>query len=456
MQKIKKSSGIGIGYLIASTVFLFNPNISVIDILPDFIGYLLFALGLSKISDIMPRFSEVREGFIKLVWISLAKFFSIVILFIMPFGEQATFGLVLTVSFAVIDLIYLIPAWNGFFEGIIYTGTRYDSRAVFYSKNGRKTLTESLKSFTLVFFILKEILVIMPEFTSLSSYESLGYVDYYILDIHHFQPYFRLLASIVIIIIGLVWLCKMISYLRRLSADKPFISSLMAVYENEILPDTDLFTRRRIKAALLTLCFAFGFGVDFYIYDVNFIPDVISAILFIFGFALLYKHVKSSLSAICAGAVYGLISLLQSVNTIIFFDNFDITHIDKDYDVYLAYTKVCIGALIESVALVVFIIFVFAALRSLVKDHTGYVVENKSSAHSVRYVNEEKRLLNVGLIQGVVAVVLCAVSNVVYFILSVNIEFLWMINLLISAVCAVMWSNRLNNIYEQVENKYFK
>ncbi len=456
MQKEKKLNGIGLGYLIAAAVFLFNPNISVIDVLPDFIGYFLFTAGLAKIADIMPRFADVKETFGKLAWISLAKFFSVIFIFIMPLNEQATFGLVLTFSFAVIDLIYLIPAWNGFFDGVIYLGTRYDSKAVFYSGKGKKTQTETLKRLTLVFFVLKEIIVIMPELTSLSSYESLGYVDYHIMDIHHFQPHFRVLSALVIVVLGIVWLYKTVSYFNRLGRDKAFISALISVYETEVLPDTDLFTRRRIKTALVVLCFAFGFGVDFYIYDVNFIPDVISAALFVVGFALLYKHVKRSLPAAYAGVFYGIVSLFQLINTIIFFDNFDITHIDKDYDVYLAYTKVTVGAIIESLVFVAFMVFVFSALKELVREHTGYVAENGRDSYSMRSVKEEKRLLFKGLSRGMAAAVLAAFSNVAYYVLSIELGFFWMINLAIAAICAAIWVTGLNNVYEQVEDRYLK
>lgn len=456
MTKEKTSDSIGLGYLIASFCFLFNPNISVIDVLPDFIGFFLFAAGLAKLADIMPRFAEVREAFLKLAWISLAKFFSFILLFIMPLNEQATFGLVLTFSFAIIDLIYLIPAWNGFFDGIIYLGTRFDGNAVFYTKKGKKTLTEKLKGFTIVFFVFKEVFVILPELTSLSTYESLGYVDYYVLDIQHFKPYFRVLASLFIVSFGIVWLCRMISYVRRLMADKPFVSSLFRVYRDEVLPDEDLFTRRRIKTALVTLCFAFGMGIDFYVQDVNFLPDFISAVLFVCGFLLLRKYLKKALPAVFVSAVYGAVSLAQWIQTIVFANNYDITHIDKDYDVFLAYNKICIGALIESLLFGILIFFVFAALKELINEHTGYRTENSETTYRARFGNEEKRQLRVRLAQGVVFALLTALSNVVYYYLAVDVGYIWMINFALCAVCAVIWVTRLNNIYEHVEDRYLR
>ena len=44
-------------------VFLFNPNISVIDILPDFVAYFLLARAFLYASDCAPYFEEARIAF---------------------------------------------------------------------------------------------------------------------------------------------------------------------------------------------------------------------------------------------------------------------------------------------------------------------------------------------------------------------------------------------------------
>lgn len=457
MEKTKKTNSLGFGYIIASFVFLFNPNIIVFDILPDFIGFFLLGMGLVKLADIMPRFADVRESFIKLGWISLAKFLSIFLLYIMPVNEIATFGLVLTFSFAIVDLLFLIPAWNGFFEGMIYLATRKDGHVIFYRKNNHsKSITEKLKSFTILFFIIKETVIIMPELTSLSTYDAIGRVDYYVIDIRYFVNYFRILASIIVIVFGIIWLCRMVSYIRKIKKDVPFVERVLAVYNEEVAPNKDLFLRRRIKAALITLCFAFGFGVDFYVLDINMLPDFLSAALFICGFALLYKYVKRSKIAIAAAALYGVVSLAVWGYTLYFAENFDITHIDKVYDVYEAYRWLCLGTFFEALAFFAFVIVVYFTLSALVKEHTGYVLENELSDYSRRQRDEEKKLIKKRLVEAVVISALAAASSVVYHILVINVEFIWMINFVIALICALMWGTRLNLIYEHVEEKYDK
>ena len=42
-----------IGYMIVGCIFLFNPFINIIDILPDFIGYLFIMRALTELSDLL-------------------------------------------------------------------------------------------------------------------------------------------------------------------------------------------------------------------------------------------------------------------------------------------------------------------------------------------------------------------------------------------------------------------
>ena len=70
----KEKRGIRFGYFAIASVFLFNPMIATIDVLPDFIGYLLICSALSGLCEINEHFWEARSYFNKLLYISVAKF----------------------------------------------------------------------------------------------------------------------------------------------------------------------------------------------------------------------------------------------------------------------------------------------------------------------------------------------------------------------------------------------
>ena len=50
-----------LGYLLLGLVFLFNPNINVIDVLPDVIGCLFILKGLSKLSDLNRHIASAKQ-----------------------------------------------------------------------------------------------------------------------------------------------------------------------------------------------------------------------------------------------------------------------------------------------------------------------------------------------------------------------------------------------------------
>jgi hypothetical protein len=202
MGKARKNLGLGLVCL--SFVFLFNPMLAVIDLLPDVIGYLLLCIGISQLADMNYHFEEALRYFKRMILVSSIQLFSIFILFGFVTGrERPTTILLLTFTFAVIDVIFLIHAYNQFFEGFLYLGSRMDAKNVFHTEEqltrlekrqqlreermarkevdaprrryrrripkAPKTNTALASGFTTVFIVLKAILTVLPEFTALSE-----------------------------------------------------------------------------------------------------------------------------------------------------------------------------------------------------------------------------------------------------------------------------------------------
>ena len=62
-----------IGLIVLSLVFLLNPVVRVVDILPDFIACAIIVRLLYYVADRAPFFEEARADFLKLGFVSLAK-----------------------------------------------------------------------------------------------------------------------------------------------------------------------------------------------------------------------------------------------------------------------------------------------------------------------------------------------------------------------------------------------
>ena len=61
------------GLMALAFVFLFNPNISVLDVLPDFFGYIILSLALLKVSMLCEGLAEARRAFERLILVDGAK-----------------------------------------------------------------------------------------------------------------------------------------------------------------------------------------------------------------------------------------------------------------------------------------------------------------------------------------------------------------------------------------------
>lgn len=119
----------------AGLFFLFNPNINIIDVLPDAVGYFLILVSIGKLCDLCPELEDARSAFIRMFWISLAKLPALLLMFwitAVNVGEQ-TIILLFAFCFSVAELVFGVRAFSMFFEGLAYLGTRQDGGAFLYT-----------------------------------------------------------------------------------------------------------------------------------------------------------------------------------------------------------------------------------------------------------------------------------------------------------------------------------
>ena len=166
-----KQKYLGMGLIAAGCCFLFDPFISVVDLIPDFIGYALICAGLSRLRDINDRIEESRRLMMRLMILSLARVLSLVLVFSMGQSELATALLLVGFALSVLDCMTLIPAWRHLTSGWLYVGSRLDGRAILADKKGSRksvNVTEKLGRQTVTFLLIKEALGVLPEFAALT------------------------------------------------------------------------------------------------------------------------------------------------------------------------------------------------------------------------------------------------------------------------------------------------
>lgn len=326
------------GYLIAGLLFLCNPTINILDILPDFIGYLLILKGLYELSDLDRRIAGARLKFRHLAWLSVFKFILSVFtcgllddmlydlglsLFVQLF--DSTMVLVFVFVFGIFELMYLIPAFIGLFEGISFLEIRHtnhrarrtnyakprfggifdktefaDGTAYFevhaedsedaltakfasekvFFKDGKAEVflaaagfsaredkrlylyeSDEARTMSVIFVIARTLATVLPEFTVISGTGG-GYVQSG--GSFGFSQMHGLLSyflAAISLVVGILWAVRVVRYFVNFKNDGEFVSALKQKYESDVAANTSLWTMRKT----LSFCFLSAFAYVFFL-----------------------------------------------------------------------------------------------------------------------------------------------------------------------------------------------
>ena len=417
------------GLLILAAFFFWNPAVAVLDPLPDVIGYLLLWAGLGYVADLHSYLAEARSGFLRMALIDALKLASLLWLMIVPSAkEQPSAQLLLTFVFAVLEMIYAIPAWNHFFDGLFgllsHDGDlrRYDM--VSRDRKGRvrrtRSLPEMLKFSTVGWLIARAVLTTLPEMTALSAHDYTGYVTNHDVDIYEFRRLFVFFAVCIMLVIGLWWLVRMLRLLTKLYRDTELLAALHARYAAEIQPDEGLFLRRRIKLSMLLATLGALLSVDFYIEETNIIPDVLSAVIFAFTVLVLRRYTEKWKPALISCGIWGGASIVAAVFSGRFHSEFYPALIYKNSAAYDAYRWMCVTNILEQLA--------FAAAMLCFALFLASVIRAVGA--------EEKRDFRRKLIGWCVFAAFSVLSGIAYDWLLPSVNFIWLIDFTIGIMFA--------------------
>lgn len=396
--KLKKN--LGLSLLPIAFLFLFEPGFTIIDPLPDFIGYIIISSAIINLADINHRIAEAVSGFRKGIIISLCRFLAIYLLKSYFIESELSVGLLLFVFvFSFFELVILIPAYRSLFEGLLSLGVHHDGNVIFYKnvrkkktidpvtgeriiqiKEGSRNLTEKTYFFTMSFLIIKCLAVTLPEFTSLTNntaYEFVGVV--------------RILGVALVLPVGIAWLITVISYFVRVSRDTPYIKSLASYYLLTVAEKPNFFTVRKLTVGLYAMLVAFIFSSDFYANHTNLIPDCLFYVILIVAAVMLHKFSKKwkLLVAVSSlGIVSSLLSLISS-KKLYASPDFYPAAIRKDLDAYYAYYRMLSYHIIDAVVFVLTVAILLLLLWDIYKVHSDLAVaesRNEYVEHKSRYV----------------------------------------------------------------------
>ena len=421
LHKKKLTRYLGLSYIVAGACFLFEPYIGIIDLLPDCLGYLFLFLGLYRFADMDDRLGEALKGARNLALVGIARWIAMLLAFgfVSP-TEQPVFMLLALFSLAVLDCIALIPMWKHFCGGFLYMGSRYDATTMFDrrrigGKLGNYNAVEKYTAVSVVFFILREALAVLPELTVLSHEKGgaeLGQGTHY----YDFVGMFRGIGILISLVLGIIWLILTICFIRKLKGDKPFFAKLAEKYRREILTRHDMWAMRAVRASMICLVIAAVFSLDFYLDGVNLLPDVLAAVMLILSVWFIRAYAGKNPLLLGLIAAFGVVSAIPWVMQIRkYFVWGDTAEIFRHDETFVRWQTVMVLQVIGSTLFILTFALILRYLYRMVKRYTGLRAFREDSTYAEERSESIHRLIRKKLIAVMVCAGLVALSTLFHW-----------------------------------------
>ncbi len=292
-------------YLAAGFVFLFNPIVSLFDILPDFIGCLLIAHGLKEIGVLEYRLESAGRIMYYGAGVSLARTVLMLFVFDMDSGWVLSTVSLLGVAQGIVYISFFVS----FFGGLIYLAQRSDSENVL-------SVVDGVKLISIVFVLVNVLAAILPQLAALPElaidYDPDSYGGLTPGKLTRYKNYATVLLFTVSAAAGVWWLRSILSFMKGVRADIAFKASLEKRY-GDYVGDTPMEeTYIRLLGATLFYLFALVFCTNLRIYDevgkdyITVLPAAVGSLLF--GVAHFRLGCKKSFLAL-----YGAVAAAQAL-----------------------------------------------------------------------------------------------------------------------------------------------
>ncbi len=434
-------------YFILAAIFLFNPIISTVDILPDFIGYFLLMrafLRASYIYDVAyDAYKNIRYMFI----ITLIKFCSIVVLQ----STDETMQLVLSFAFFGLECVFGVFMLTKMLDALSYIVLRTDNQ------KGELNV-EKIKRFSISFHIIKLLMAFLPDLSLLSN-ESLESNK---LPLSHFRYLFVGLAVIISLIVGIIWLVKFIIFSKR-TVTKELGKSIGGIFLSQISEQRPglLLSKNFIFAIFMIAVGAF-FVIDFNINSKNILPDFIFSLIALIAFAFLIvnKRIKINLLSVItvvAALLHTACSITGFIFTKRFFENHSLLAIISIPQAETEYFKVEIFTVLESLFLFVFVVSLILMFKNISENHIRENAKIFSEINVEDKVREYSDNIQGKMMFVIISTFLCSISSIIYVFFSPFKEGLMTLNIITSILFVISFIMFLITVNDEVYNdiKYY-
>ncbi len=278
--KIPKFNIFKLPLIVIGLLFLSNPIMGLVDLLPDFIGYFLLILGLDGVKRLN---GDIEYGVGKLKYLCVISVIAFIFMFY-TFKMDSSWILTLTFSYMSLSVIFGLNACNDIFNGIDYLTDRHGSEG-FPSAYEPKIMTK-------IYIIVKAALVTIPQLYALVETAAKGELDpnrdY--LAILATKKYAVVVCALFSICIAIAWLKYVIKYCIAFKKDEALISKLKQMYVNDYSKDGIPINFWEISFGSGMILVSHVFIYDFVLDTVHFLPEFLSIAISLVGIITIRKY----------------------------------------------------------------------------------------------------------------------------------------------------------------------
>ncbi|MBR6769077.1 MAG: hypothetical protein IKM34_06290 [Clostridia bacterium] len=451
--------------IIAGLFFLFNPNVNLIDILPDAVGVGLILYGITPFSHIQSRMADAARALRMLTIIELIKLGS---LYFYSFftGTEQLMLLLIAMVFAAFEIFFSWQAFSNLFIGLEDFGSAEEQPKMFEK-------IKMIRVFTLIFLAAKSVFAFLPDLTLLDDARYGEVTGTGIASWQNYRGVFTVFAFVLILVVGIVWLAMTVSFFRVVKREKAMldvINTRAAAYYSE----TESFIYRHSILSLSFLLYAFLLCLELKIEGYSILPPMISAVLFLIFFVLMRRFFKKeALVGVISSALYFVTSGISYVLLYLFADKYYledagfgfsetiIVDIEGVFEIFDEYLGINLIVALSQIVFFVMMLTILRIMKKLIDEQAGVpesMVDDKDKTDALRHHEEKadrdaKNALRKPLVALFVVSILTSLSCAVFPLLQVYFPTFFTIDLVIRVVFVAVAASAVAKLRQGIKVK---
>lgn len=297
MPKLFKKHPSEFVILIVGVFFFFNPMLSLLDLLPDFIGCALIIYALNRLS---PVSSELENACTYFKYMMLTSVVRLFVTMANP-GFDDVMSLSIILIFGIVEFGIAFAALSAMCDGLAFLNARF---------NGKTKESPEMRYVGLAFFAMRgfsAILAFLP--TVIRNDEDDFITGGAPAAVSDYSSLLMLVNIVLTLIFAVFFATVLISYVGKLSRDREMRGEIALALEVKGQKEPEFFIRKTFDFSFKLIAYSPLFLIDFIGDGINYIPDALFGALSVWAVLLMGRYASGYRRVAICGGIYTAISM---------------------------------------------------------------------------------------------------------------------------------------------------